>query len=965
MIRLILRLWATFIVAVKRLLAQRWLALATLLGLLMSIALALSIPMYADAVYYRVLRQKLWGKPDVAAPSDLPLTFLFRFNGGGDTSKEWEDIEAVDAYMRGPGLETLRLPPRYVLRHFRTDNLGLYPAEGIATYDRGYKPLAWVSFAFTGELEKHITLLEGHLPAVSPPGEDNVVEVLLNVALADETGVQVGESYVTHMNVQTGDTAKSLLVPVRVAGIWEVTDKDDPYWFYKPEMMQDMLFVPEETFNGRISDYLENEIYVAVWYLMLDGSGVHSRDVGLLVRRILTVQQRVSGLLAGTRLDASPMDALWAYGQAARLLTILLYAFSVPIMGLVLAFVSMTVGLVVSHRRNEIAVLRSRGATLLQLVGIAVLEAVVLAGIALAAGFPVGERIAHLIGKTRSFLDFSLDTSLRVDPTMATLYLGLAVAGLTLVAQTLPTLGAARHTIITYKQEQARLLRPPWWQRVWLDVLLLIPTIYGAYTLRAQGSLAMPGVSTDMAADPFQNPLLFLIPALGICALTLVILRILPFIMGGIAWIAARFKTVGLLMAARHLARTPSFYSAPLVLLVMTLSLSAFVASLAQTLDRNLYDQSYYRFGADMRVAETGEETVQEIGALYSGDSSTDTGARWYFLPVNEHLSVPGVERAARAGRYEAQVVVGNVNQPAEILGIDRYDFQHVTFWRDDFSAASLGEMMNALASSPDAVLLSNDFMRQHILQPGDTLHINVDTFGQRTPIEFKVAGGFELFPTWYPADEREGPLFVANLDYIFQEAGGNFPYDVWLRTDSSVPYEEIAEGISDKGVDIRYWDAPQTVINAEQQRPQRQGLFGVLSVGFAGAALLTVIGFALYAFFSFRRRFIELGILRAIGLSARQMIAFLGWELVFLMGIGLSAGTGLGVWMSNFFIPYLQVGSGPEAQTPPFVVQIHWPSVFQIYLLFGGLFVFALVVLVVLLMRMKIFQAVKLGETV
>lgn len=927
----------------------------------MSIGLALSIPLYADAVCYRVLRQKLWGKPDVADPSDLLLTFLFRFNGSGNAAQEWEGIEAADTYLRGPALETLRLPPLYVVRHFRTDTMKLSPAEGAAIYERGYTPLSWVSFAFTGGLEDHITLLEGRFPAVTPAGVKNTVEVLLNVVLADEIGLQVGENYIVHTNIQTGDHAKTWVIPVRIAGIWEVADKDDPYWFYNPEMMENMLFVPEETFSGRISAYLENEIYVAVWYLMLDGATVHARDVGYLARRILTVQQRVTGLLAGTRLDASPMDALWGYGQAARQLTVLLYALSVPIMGLVLAFVSMTVGLVVNYRRNEIAVLRSRGATMAQVLGIAALEAAVLAGISLAAGFPVGERIAHLIGQTRSFLDFSLPASLRVAPTPATLYLGLAVAGLTLMAQLLPTFGAARHTMITYKQEQARLLRPPWWQRIWLDALLLIPTLYGAYILREQGRLAMPGANGDLAADPFQNPFLFLIPALGICALTLVILRVLPFIMGGIAWLAAHFKSVGLLMAARHLARTPSFYSAPLVLLVMTLSLSAFVASLAQTLDRHLYDQSYYRFGADIRVAETGDETVQEIGAL---GGNTDAGARWYFLPVAEHLTVPGVERAARVGRYEAHIAVGNAKQQAEVLGIDRYDFQHVTFWRDDFSAVSLGEMMNALASSPDAVLLSNTFMRQHILQPGDILRINVDTFGQRTPIDFKVAGDFDLFPTWYPADAQEGPLFVANLDYIFQEAGGNFPYDVWLRTDPSVPYEEIVAGVSDKGMIIRYWDAPQTVINAEQQRPQRQGLFGVLSVGFAGAALLTVIGFALYAFFSFRQRLIELGILRAIGLSARQMIAFLGWELVFLMGIGLGAGTGLGVWMSNFFIPYLQIGSSPEAQTPPFVVQIHWPSVFQIYLLFGALFIFALVVLVVLLMRMKIFQAIKMGET-
>jgi len=927
----------------------------------MSIGLALSIPLYADAVYYRVLRQRLWGKPDVADPSDLPLTFLFRFNGSGDSAKEWEDLQTADAYLRGPALETLRLPPVYVVRHFRTDTMKLSPAEGAAIYERGYTPLSWVSFAFTGGLEDHITLLEGRLPTVTPAGEEKTVEVLLNVALADEIGVQVGENYIVHTNIQTGEYVKTLVIPVRVAGIWEVTDRDDLYWFYNPEMMKNMLFVPEETFAGRISAYLENEIYVAVWYLMLDGATVHARDVGYLARRILTVQQRVAGLLAGTRLDASPMDALWGYGQAARQLTVLLYAFSIPILGLVLAFVSMTVGLVVNYRRNEIAVLRSRGATLAQVLGIAALEAAVLAGISLVAGFPVGERIAHLIGQTRSFLDFSLPASLRVAPTPATLYLGLAVAGLTLMAQLLPTFGAARHTMITYKQEQARLLRPPWWQRIWLDVLLLIPTLYGAYILRAQGRLAMPGANGDLATDPFQNPLLFLIPALGVCAATLVILRIVPFVMRGVAWIAARFKTVGLLMAARHLERTPSFYAAPLVLLVMTLSLSTFVASLAQTLDRHLYDQSYYRFGTDMSVAETGDETVQEIGAL---GGNTDAGARWYFLPVAEHLTVPGVERAARVGRYEAHIAVGNAKQQAEVLGIDRYDFQHVAFWRDDFSAVSLGEMMNELASSPDAVLVNNAFMRQHILEPGDTLRIDVDTSGQRASIDFKIAGGFELFPTWYPADERDGPLFVANLDYIFQEAGGNFPYDVWLRTDPSVPYEEIAEGISDKEIAIRYWDAPQLVINAEQQRPQRQGLFGVLSVGFAGAALLAVIGFALYAFFSFRWRFIELGILRAVGLSARQMIAFLGWELVFLMGIGLGAGTGLGVWMSNFFIPYLQVGSGAEAQTPPFVVQIHWPSVFQIYLLFGALFIFALAVLVVLLMRMKIFQAIKMGET-
>ena len=49
----------------------------------------------------------------------------------------------------------------------------------------------------------------------------------------------------------------------------------------------------------------------------------------------------------------------------------------------------------------------------------------------------------------------------------------------------------------------------------------------------------------------------------------------------------------------------------------------------------------------------------------------------------------------------------------------------------------------------------------------------------------------------------------------------------------------------------------------------------------------------------------------------------------------------------------------------PPFDVQIAWQAIMRIYILFGLLFVVALSVLAGFLLRMKIFQAIKLGETV
>jgi putative ABC transport system permease protein len=72
-----------------------------------------------------------------------------------------------------------------------------------------------------------------------------------------------------------------------------------------------------------------------------------------------------------------------------------------------------------------------------------------------------------------------------------------------------------------------------------------------------------------------------------------------------------------------------------------------------------------------------------------------------------------------------------------------------------------------------------------------------------------------------------------------------------------------------------------------------------------------------------------------------------------------------MGVGVSSLFIPLLQVGNKMADRVPPFLVRIDWPSVFQIYILFILLFGCALFILSALLVRMKIFQAVKLGEAV
>ena len=72
-----------------------------------------------------------------------------------------------------------------------------------------------------------------------------------------------------------------------------------------------------------------------------------------------------------------------------------------------------------------------------------------------------------------------------------------------------------------------------------------------------------------------------------------------------------------------------------------------------------------------------------------------------------------------------------------------------------------------------------------------------------------------------------------------------------------------------------------------------------------------------------------------------------------------------LGIVVSYLFIPYLQVGRNPNDLVPPYLIEIAWPAIWQVAFLFGLLFLVVLLAVAGLLGRMKLFQAIKLGEAV
>ncbi|HET9224523.1 MAG TPA: FtsX-like permease family protein, partial [Roseiflexaceae bacterium] len=790
-----LRAWSPgSLLGLLRVVGQRlWnhlmLMLAIAAGFVVAITLVVSIPVYSEAVGYRILRTELSRTEE--GSSRPPFAFLYRYAGATQGAIRWEEYQKLDRYMREGLAQQLGLPIEQQVRFVASDRRPLWPSSGAGA------PLMWVNLAFASDLESHIDLVDGQMPRVSADGP---VEVLLVEELAAKLGFQVGEEYLI---LGPEEDPARIRLPIRVAGVWRAKDPSDPYWFYRLDSFGEMLLMPEESFTARVLSRDPESIAVALWHVVTDGSGIRSADVPSLRGAIARTATEANTLLPGTKLENSPASALDNHQAQVRRLTLILTVFSIPLLGLIAYFIVLIAGLIIQRQSNEIAVLRSRGASRVQVLVVYLLESLLLGLIALGLGLLLGQLAALLMTWTRSFLDLAPAEQLPIELTADAWRRATQMLVLMLVASLLPAFGAARYTVVAYKNERARATRPPLWQRAFLDLLLLIPVYYGYQQLRQHGTISFLSFSLS-PDDPFANPLLLLAPTLYIFAFALIATRLFPLLMRGLAGALNRMPGVAIITALRYLARTPRAYVGPVLLLILTLSLAIFTSSMAVTLDQHLYDQIYYETGGDMRLFDWGQGTVSTSaaaqGAAQSEPATADAldEAKYYFFPVSDYTTIPGVVAATRVAQSSVDVSAGGNSVPAHFVGLDRAEFPQVAHWRRDYAPESLGALMNHLADDPAAVLVSSGFAAQRGLRIGDKITLIMNDLDVRREVPAVVAGYINLFPTLYPED---GPIVVGNLDYAFDQQGGQFPYEVWMRLADGTAREAVNKGVAEMGI--------------------------------------------------------------------------------------------------------------------------------------------------------------------
>ncbi|MCC6627214.1 MAG: FtsX-like permease family protein [Chloroflexi bacterium] len=914
------------------------LLLATIAGLIIAVGIVSAIPLYSDAALQRLLVREL----DQATTRPAGAVFLRHIENFARRTN-MEQFQTVTTFFEKQVPSLVRLPITQYVRYGALEVMPVEPAD--PTKVNPAQP-RYAAIEYQTGLWDHIDIVDGRLPTDQIGPGTTIEAVVLEDAL-DKLDFVVGSTFLVPLGKPLKpdgsgkfdpDGPPSTVAKVTVVGVWRPKNPRDAYWPYDPAIFDKSFFVHESVFFKLLEDptALAHEYS---WYYVFDHKPLRIADVYDVRVGLETINTRSPLLMQDTRLEVSPDKYLLLYDDKSFYLRLLLYSLSLPILGMVLYFLMITSNLVVDQQRNEIAVLKSRGASIGQIVGIYLIEGALIGGLALLIGPLLGVFLAQVIGAAYGFLLFVDRAPLNVEMTRQTWLYSLGAVAVAILATLLPAIAAARYSIVSYKNQVARSTRTPLWQKFFLDILLLGVAYYGYTTLSSRASI----LAADQAGNLLVDPFLLLIPAVFILAFGLLTLRLLPWIVRLLAWVSGKLPGVSILMALRQLSRQPSQYNALVLLMILTLALGTYSASAARTLGQNFIDRVAYSIGPDLVVSEAWQ---------FNEEDQT-----WTEPPFGIHYEVPGIATASRVLTVKAQPQIGGraTRGEARVMGIDWTDFAKVTWWRRDFADYPLQVYMNFLGSSEDAILAQRDFAVNNNLKPGDRVTLIVN----QRPTEFMLAGVVDYWPTFYPEKET---FFIGNIDYILDKTGLQ-PYNVWMQLTPDAKAGDIIAQLTDKG---------NIVVSAQDQRsqqivtrrdPQRTGLFGILSIGFIVAAVITVIGFLFYSFLSLRRRTLQFGVLRAMGLSVGQLITTLSFETIFLALIGVSVGTAVGLWASQLFVPFLQVSADATGRTPRFLIVTDWTDNLRIYVVLGIMLAVALGGLITLLARLNIHQAVKLGE--
>jgi len=949
-------IFTVFWMVFKQILKNWRLEIVLLAGLVLAVAISSCIPIYTDGVLQTVMLER-WQRSSSSnyPPGTIQISDeqwydyhpLLSENQWRDREEAYEQYLQLDKILQKSVPEVFGTEVLHFSKTGRTDRKPVLPLDPLEETRNRY-----MDFAFLTGLEERVDLVSGRWFTNDIPLAGEPIEVVIDENASYDLNLNLDKIY--RFPLETGKYEERKYLDFKVAGIFRVKkdDYNQPVWVERPPF-NNTFFIAEEVFENLIKRD-DTSPYKYTWFWNMDYEPVRYHQLDHIIGKFKRLETEIRNISNTIRINQSSILSLEPLIEQGAALKKLLLILSLPVLGMIFYYIILTASLTIKRRSNEIALLRSRGGSIFQIVVTYLLEWGFLGLFAIFAGPQLGLLIARLMGASAGFLDFVSREPLPVIiPPDAHHYIFLTIAA-ALGSCLFLVVPAAGESIVSYKQKIARENRKPFWQRYYLDVFFLIFSIYGYRELSKQIVNLQNGASAG--SQHILDPMLFLIPVLFLATAGLISLRVMPWLIRFFSFFVEQLPEVSLTVTLRQFFRNSGQYSPLIFFIIMTVSLGIYSSSIARTLEQNFIDSLMYEHGADVVLTEKWHfdtPTYTAEGQLVSSDKEVI-----FEPPFHIHKELSGVKNAARVLTRRGNISIGGRNLAnGTLMAIDPVDFAHVSWFRDDLTEQHLYYYLNLLIDYEDAVLVNREFFEKNQLKLGETVSFRIGF----NAIDFFVAGVIDYWPTIYPSSF---PLLVANLDFV-QAQYIIEPYNVWLSLEEDASLQAIVDELTEEGIYVTNIKDVRNRLVEGRRNPERMGIFGILSISFAVAVLITVMGFFLYNFLSLRKRMLEFGVMRAIGLSISQLVTILSLEQFLTVSFGFGLGTLFGVIVSQIFLPFLQVSQNLEGVVPGFRIVIQRSDIGNILIILGISLIIGLLILAFILIKLKLHEAIKLGEEV
>ncbi|MGI6570974.1 MAG: FtsX-like permease family protein [Caldicoprobacterales bacterium] len=947
-------------IVLRKMLNNPWMMICLLVGSILAVAMVSSIPTYTDGVLQRMLIK------DAEEYQLQTRYYPGRYHVKGNFYSNYsakDRAKAFRVFERHISNELIPNVDLPVIAETRLLTLDYFTA--LPQQEREEKPLKRnIKIEGLEALPEYAEIIHGRMFAAEK--QDDLYEVIVTEQAMKELDLRLNEVYVVN------DMIKRVEEPLKlkIVGVYQIKDLNNPYWFqniaaYRTSFMMD--------YDLMIQDFVSTDspaVSSAQWYFAFD---YHAMTLSSIPGILEAIQYHSEYYDEYRSLEWKfpIVSILEEYHVREARLKLTLWMLQVPILLMLAFYLFMVAQLTIENEKNEIAVMKSRGASSLQIFNTYLIESLILSLIALILGPFLGLFLCNILGASNGFLEFVQRTALPLSLSSRAYQYSMLAIVLFMITMLLPASAASRTTIVLHKQKKSRVRKQPLWKKLFLDVVLLAVSVYGLYSYELRQDIIQ---SANLEASSVSvDPLLFLISTLFIIGAGLAFLRIHPLIIRLIFWLGKKKWSPVLYASFIEVGRSGGQNQFLMLFLVMTLSIGIFNANAARTLNTNYEERIRYENGADIVIEAYWPNTAPPLLSMVDGAGppgmqsgmGTEEPVQYQEPPFGPYESLEGVDSVTKVFvKNKVSVAMkGSRANRAVLMGIIPDEFSRTAWFRNGLLPHHLNEYLNLMAQDPRAVLLSSSFQTKYDVKAGDSIFI---TWQDQGSFEGIVYAFVDYWPTYNPnkkTPQNEEPDFVvASYSYIRAKMALE-PYQVWLSKAPGATSEQIYDDIENKKLSIvSLKDTDQTIIRMKND-PMVQGTNGVLTLGFIVTMIICMAGFLIYWILSINRRVLNFGIFRAIGLSRGKIIGMLTWEQILISGLSIITGIVIGLLSSKLFVPLLQIANNAAEQVPPFHVVTNPADFARIYAMVFFMLAAGLTVLGMLISRIKIAQVIKLGE--